>query len=567
MALLPGRSPEPAAWAAFPWGLLLTLDQSLYCSTVAKAPQGLKKQLLWLPSTDNGADVTVATVTRWRQGYKKAAAGHQSDLERVSGGAFGGDSPALLGQGLSKRSPSSCAMSATEEMAPDSMEQACMLCRRAEADPGICGRKLQKHGLCAHEFCLFFANQLFRQWDEDEGFRGFVPEDIRRAIRCAERKYCFVCGESGATITCSMMGCRRSFHLPCAGEGGCVTQFLSPYRSLCWEHRPEQAVEAAPEENTTCLICLEPVGDQKSYGTMVCPACKHAWFHRGCIQAQALNAGIFCFRCPLCRDRSAFLPEMLIMGIRMPFSLPSWEDGQAYAGERERHSRCDASVCLCPGGREQAEEGGPWELLLCSSCAAEGTHRHCSSLSSSTASWECDSCAGLGTASSATSELAGPSTPGQALPSGSSCGSPALEGSSGSSTPGPTRVRALSRAQRRAPDPYSRPRRTRRTRSPAPAPSAESSTPSLPGLDPSHRSPAPETSSPSTASQLPSGSSCDSPALESGSRSSSPGPVRIRGSSRVQRRAQNPYSRPRRRRGTSCAPSPSAGPDAPPPGQ
>lgn len=51
MALLPGRSPEPAAWAAFPWGLLLTLDQSLYCSTVAKAPQGLKKQLLWLPST------------------------------------------------------------------------------------------------------------------------------------------------------------------------------------------------------------------------------------------------------------------------------------------------------------------------------------------------------------------------------------------------------------------------------------------------------------------------------------------------------------------------------------
>ncbi|XP_054072439.1 PHD finger protein 7-like, partial [Rissa tridactyla] len=351
----------------------------------------------------SGADVTVATVTRWRQGYKKAAAGHQSDLERVSGGAFGGDSPALLGQGLSKRSPSSCAMSATEEMAPDSMEQACMLCRRAEADPGICGRKLQKHGLCAHEFCLFFANQLFRQWDEDEGFRGFVPEDIRRAIRCAERKYCFVCGESGATITCSMMGCRRSFHLPCAGEGGCVTQFLSPYRSLCWEHRPEQAVEAAPEENTTCLICLEPVGDQKSYGTMVCPACKHAWFHRGCIQAQALNAGIFCFRCPLCRDRSAFLPEMLIMGIRMPFSLPSWEDGQAYAGERERHSRCDASVCLCPGGREQAEEGGPWELLLCSSCAAEGTHRHCSSLSSSTASWECDSCAGLGTASSATS--------------------------------------------------------------------------------------------------------------------------------------------------------------------
>ncbi|NXX07775.1 G2E3 ligase, partial [Larus smithsonianus] len=132
-------------------------------------------------------------------------------------------------------------------------------------------------------------------------------------------QYCVVCGESGATITCSMMGCRCSFHLPCAMEGGCVTQFMSPYRSLCWEHRPEQAVEAAPEENTTCLICLEPVGDQKSYGTMVCPACKHAWFHRGYNQAQALDGGVCWFRCALGRGCRAVLREVRIMGIRRPF--------------------------------------------------------------------------------------------------------------------------------------------------------------------------------------------------------------------------------------------------------
>lgn len=39
----------------------------------------------------------------------------------------------------------------------------------------------------------------------------------------------------------------------------------------------------------------------------------------------------------------------------------------------------------------------PWELLLCSSCAAEGTHRRCSGLRNSTHRWECDTCAGLGT--------------------------------------------------------------------------------------------------------------------------------------------------------------------------
>ncbi|NXE75940.1 PHF7 protein, partial [Cochlearius cochlearius] len=85
--------------------------------------------------------------------------------------------------------------------------------------------------------------------------------------------------------------------------------------------------------------------------------------------------------------------------IDVPFSirLPSWENRGAYAAQNERHGRCDASECLCPGGREQAEGEGPWQLLLCCSCAAEGTHRRCSDVRNSTASWECDSCAGLGT--------------------------------------------------------------------------------------------------------------------------------------------------------------------------
>ncbi|XP_074458358.1 LOW QUALITY PROTEIN: E3 ubiquitin-protein ligase PHF7-like [Larus michahellis] len=277
-------------------------------------------------------------------------------------------------------------------------------------------------------------------------------------------QYCFVCGESGATITCRETGCERSFHLPCAVEGGCVTQYFELYRAFCWEHRPEQAVEAAPEENTTCLICLEPVGYRKSYGTMVCPACKHAWFHRGCIQAHAIHVGYFSFCCPLCRNEHRFMMEMLNMGIRIPKSLPSWQGGQADAGLRARHSRCDASVCLCPGGREQAEEGGPWELLLCSSCAAEGTHRHCSSLSSSTASWECDSCAGLGTGKRQSTRVPGGQGPGEAWQSLSAPGgSPALNSGSRSSIPGPVRMRERSRVQRRAQIPYSRPGRRRRT--------------------------------------------------------------------------------------------------------
>ncbi|XP_059679410.1 PHD finger protein 7-like [Gavia stellata] len=423
------------------------------------------------------------------------------------------------------------------ERAPASTEQACMLCRRAEADPDICGRKLEKEGLCAHVFCLFFANELYQQWLKELGLMGFLPEDIRRTIQRAARKDCFVCGENGAAITCHETDCDRSFHLPCAVEGGCVTQFLPQYRSFCWEHRPEQAVEAALEENTTCLICLDPVGDRKSYGTMVCPACKHAWFHRGCIQGQAARAGISCFQCPLCRDKEEFVLEMLTVGIRIPFRLPSWENSHGYAALYERHGRCDASECLCPGGREQAEEEGPWQLLLCCSCAAEGTHRRCAYSGNSTASWECNSCAGLGTGKRQSTRISSPSTASQA-PSGSSCGSPPLQDSLRSSPPGPERVRECSRLQRRAQTPYSRPSR-HGGRSRAPAPSAESSTPSQAVLGLSHSSLVPETSSPSTSSHEASGSSC---ALDSGSCSSLPGPVRTRDRSRLRRRAQNPYS-------------------------
>ncbi|NWS73788.1 G2E3 ligase, partial [Crotophaga sulcirostris] len=203
---------------------------------------------------------------------------------------------------------------------------------------------------------------------------------------------CFVCGESGAATICQAPHCDRSFHLPCAMEGACVTQFLPQYSSFCWEHGPTQTVEAVPEENTTCLICLDPVEDRTTYTTMVCPSCKHAWFHRSCIQRQALCNGIFVCVCPLCRAQEPFLMELLIMGIRVPLRLPLQLSTQADEELMERHSRCDARECLCPGGREQAEAEGPWEILLCCSCAAEGTHRRCCSLDSSRTSWECDSC-------------------------------------------------------------------------------------------------------------------------------------------------------------------------------
>ncbi|NXV54652.1 G2E3 ligase, partial [Molothrus ater] len=203
---------------------------------------------------------------------------------------------------------------------------------------------------------------------------------------------CCVCGQSGATIMCSVPECDRWFHLPCAKEGGCVNLYVTPFSSFCPEHRPEQEVEVTPEPDTICSICLEPVEDRMTFTTLVCPMCKRAWFHRDCIQGQAMSAGLLCLKCPLCRDSETFLVDLFLLGIRIPFRLPTWEDNDAFAELGVRHGQCNARDCLYPGGREEAEEEGPWQLLLCSSCAAEGTHRRCSGLRNSTDRWECDTC-------------------------------------------------------------------------------------------------------------------------------------------------------------------------------
>ncbi|XP_071296246.1 PHD finger protein 7-like [Agelaius tricolor] len=332
------------------------------------------------------------------------------------------------------------AMAGSKQEGPGAREAACMLCRRAEADPDMCGDKLEKGGLCAHVFCMLFATLLFRQENHRVGLMGFLPRDLLIAVRRAAQKYCCVCGQSGATIMCSVPECDRWFHLPCAKEGGCVNVYVTPFSSFCPEHRPEQEVEVTPEPDTICSICLEPVEDRKTFTTLVCPTCKRAWFHRDCIQVgalpsalghssssssssssrasltlpvfalqgQAMGAGLLCLKCPLCRDSGEFPVEMFILGIRIPFRQPTWEDNDAFAELGERHGQCNARDCLYPGGREEAEEEGPWQLLLCSSCAAEGTHRRCSGLRNSTHRWECDTCAGLGTSSRVESELNGP---------------------------------------------------------------------------------------------------------------------------------------------------------------
>ncbi|XP_040537784.1 protein phosphatase 1 regulatory subunit 12A-like isoform X8 [Gallus gallus] len=324
-----------------------------------------------------------------------------------------------MGQTLCKWLPSTRTVCVETQEAAVLREPACVLCDQVEEDLSFLGNKEKNCGFYYHPFCALFANGLC-EFVEGNSEARFCTEDLIRTVRQAEQKLCFVCGNSGATITCAETGCDRSFHFPCTSKGDCINQYFVEFRSFCWEHRPQQAVEAAPTQDTTCIICMEPVGDSRSYCIMVCRACQQAWFHQACIQEQAMHAGIYCFQCPVCRDWTRFIPDMLILGIRIPFR-PIRDDSNAYAALPEKERSCDTIDCPYPRGREQAEREGPWELLLCCSCAAQSTHRRCSYVSQSRKTWDCNACAGEGTASSTLSYLASLSTISQQGPGPSQC--------------------------------------------------------------------------------------------------------------------------------------------------
>ncbi|XP_072206745.1 uncharacterized protein [Excalfactoria chinensis] len=123
-------------------------------------------------------------------------------------------------------------------------------------------------------------------------------------------------------------------------------------------------------------------------------------------QRQAWNDGRAFFGCPGCHNNSLFSMEMAVHGIYIPDRKPGWEENQAYTPVVQRNRSCDAVVCFYHGGRWQAEEEGPWQLIKCSSCRAENTHRECSHSCIRMSMWDCDRCAGLGTSASTISVLA-----------------------------------------------------------------------------------------------------------------------------------------------------------------
>ncbi|XP_074985843.1 G2/M phase-specific E3 ubiquitin-protein ligase isoform X2 [Caretta caretta] len=239
---------------------------------------------------------------------------------------------------------------------------ACVLCQRTDDCPEKYGEKrtYKEYSLTVHYYCL----------------------------------KCNICKKKGASIGCVAPKCKRSYHFPCGVQRECIFQFMEHFGSYCWEHRPVQKLPSDESRGSSqCTICLEFVEHFPMYNILKSPCCKNAWFHRDCLQYQALSAGVFFFRCTVCNNKDKFQNEMLRMGIHIPEKDASWElEENAYQDLLQRYQHCDARRCLCRNGRDYSKPDSKWEIKCCQCCGSRGTHLACSPIQSWEENWECLEC-------------------------------------------------------------------------------------------------------------------------------------------------------------------------------
>ncbi|KAF6351300.1 G2/M-phase specific E3 ubiquitin protein ligase [Rhinolophus ferrumequinum] len=283
-----------------------------------------------------------------------------------------------------------------ENKPDDSQTLACVFCRKNDDCPNKYGEKKtkEKWNLTVHYYCLLMSSGIWQRGKEEEGVYGFLIEDIRKEVNRASKLKCCVCKKNGASIGCVAPRCKRSYHFPCGLQRECIFQFTGNFASFCWDHRPVQIITSNNySDSLPCTICLEFIEPIPTYNILRSPCCKNSWFHRDCLQVQAISAGVFFFRCTVCNNSDIFQKEMLRMGIHIPEKDASWElEENAYQELLQHYERCDMQRCRCKEGRDYNVPDSKWEIKRCQCCGSSGTHLACSSLQSWEQNWECLEC-------------------------------------------------------------------------------------------------------------------------------------------------------------------------------
>jgi len=256
-------------------------------------------------------------------------------------------------------------------------KQYCVLC--GKESNGLFGNFFSslEVRLSVHQYCLFFASGLAQNGDDNEGFDGFLPEDILKEASRGKQLKCSFCRKSGATIGCAVQTCKIRYHYPCGKQNGTLEQFFGPFDAFCKRHKPLQNSPREEWIQATCAICLDSLieeGNCQDFLKM--PCCTGNYMHKDCLQKHASSSGYFC-TCPTCKNCDEFLLEMKVYGIYIPERDALWEEDNAFADLLQVYNRCDCRYCYCPNGRHFSTNSGSWKMYRCQICGHSASHLRC----------------------------------------------------------------------------------------------------------------------------------------------------------------------------------------------
>lgn len=254
---------------------------------------------------------------------------------------------------------------------------------------------LSKEGISAHYYCILFAPDLQQNGSLDEGFKGFLVEDVQKEVRRGSRLFCNYCHKKGAVIGCYVSDCNVKFHLNCGLVNDSFHNFHDPmknYPSFCCKHRPVQKTGRVNDRKSEedCLICREAIVRKANPKSLWTPCCSN-WLHRECVVKQAYHSGKHFFKCPKCNNKDIFVAEMKKYGVYVPTRDASWEKGQVFEQMFKKEYKCSADKCLSKKGIDYNGDN-EWELLACDGCGANAIHPECGGLDAKADEWLCPLC-------------------------------------------------------------------------------------------------------------------------------------------------------------------------------
>ncbi|XP_062137817.1 histone-lysine N-methyltransferase 2C [Drosophila sulfurigaster albostrigata] len=269
----------------------------------------------------------------------------------------------------------------------------CLLCHSANNDELLLGKMhSRRHGrVTVHENCLYLSSNLVQHGSEtSDDICCFTLADIKIESQRTQKLKCFYCHKNGANIGCCATKCHRSFHTECGIKNGAQNQYCNTYNSFCSLHVKKFAQR--PKDQEECAVCLDTLLKKEQFKFtehILGKCCNRGWYHKRCLQQYANSAGYF-FKCPLCNDKEKF-HLVSMWGIYVPNRDASWEQTDAYDGERMLTTTCTAENCQLR--RENPDESVSEILLYCNLCGGNPMHTQCTPLD--TEDYCCNDCNGV----------------------------------------------------------------------------------------------------------------------------------------------------------------------------